>query len=134
MNKMQWLVKSLMGAMLMIGLVACDSSSSSSSTSDGAVTMAGNWDGEFDSGVEFLMDLKAGDGETFTGSYRTGDVKGNVTGSTSGDNVKMTVTTRTDPPTVAEFSGKVDADRDQMEGKFKIVSGGGGSGTWRAIK
>ena len=116
-------------AVLLIGSVACNGSSSKSSSGP---SMRGEWNGSFGGGVAFLLDLKQS-GDSITGTYSSQGLDGTVTGSVDGTDVAFTVTLAASGA-VSQFSGQVDEARTVMAGTFNIVSGGGGRGQWTATK
>lgn len=109
------------------------SSSSSSEPAAPAPTMTGNWKGRFETGDIFTLKLQE-DGDIFTGTYKSAAGEGRVTGSTSGDKVKMTIAMILDPAAVAQFSGTVNKERTSMSGTASAAGDGGGTGTWSATK
>ncbi len=96
-----------------------------------APTMTGVWSGTFGTGVAFAMDLTQ-TGDAITGTYSTGALGGNVSGSISGNALNMTVTVP--GGATSEWTGAANDARTSMNGSFTIVAGGGGSGTWSATK
>lgn len=96
-----------------------------------APTMTGVWSGTFGTGVAFAMDLTQ-TGDAITGTYSTGALGGNVSGSISGNALNMTVTVP--GGATSEWTGAANDTRTSMNGSFTIVAGGGGSGTWSATK
>ncbi|HMP75321.1 MAG TPA: hypothetical protein PKE12_03395 [Kiritimatiellia bacterium] len=133
-------VLSLLSAVLVLSL-GCSGSSSDSSDDDsdgggggGGASISGKWSGSYSTGVEFTLDLTQS-GDSFVGSYATGEsTLGTVTGTVSTNAMEMTITTTEAPPVAAQFTGSINDQRTAMGGTFTIVSGGGGNGTWSASK
>ena len=96
-----------------------------------APTMTGKWNGSFDSGVTFTMDLNQA-GDVITGTYKTGAMSGTVSGSIVGNALNMTISVM--GGATAQFTGAANDARTSMNGNFNIVAGGGGNGTWSATK
>jgi hypothetical protein len=96
-----------------------------------APTMTGKWNGTFDSGVVFTMDLNQS-GDVITGTYKTGAMNGTVSGSIVGNALTMTVSVV--GGATAQLTGAPNDARTSMNGNFNIVAGGGGNGTWSATK
>lgn len=94
-----------------------------------APTMTGKWNGSFDSGVTFTMDLNQA-GDVITGTYKTGAMNGTVSGSVVGNALNMTISVV--GGATAQFTGAANDARTAMNGNFTILTGGGGSGTWSA--
>jgi len=96
-------------------------------------SLTGSWSGSYSSGVTFTMDLVQTD-DAVTGTYALDSgSSGTVAGSVSGDEVALTISVAA-PAAAADFTGTVNEERTAMGGRYLIIDGGGGSGTWSANK